>query len=138
MANRRALLGMVARCVHEPPTRVCRSTTATDLPCLAACIAAPSPPGPVPITMTSKWGLSITVISDFGIEISDLEPGSKWSKRSKPSKGIATQAAPDIRAATVILQFSFSSIQFAVPLPQPDVLDLARDHPFQPRFLLFR
>src|SRR5579872_382195 len=59
MANRKALLGIVARCVHEPPTRAYRSTTATDLPCLTACMAAPSPPGPVPMTTTSNFCSSI-------------------------------------------------------------------------------
>src|SRR5438874_1424007 len=50
---------MVARCVQLPPIRAARSTTATRRPCLDACIAAPSPPGPVPITTTSKVVSSI-------------------------------------------------------------------------------
>ena len=55
---RNDLVGIVPRCMQPPPTCPSRSTTATDLPCLAACIAAPSPPGPVPITTRSNaWSM---------------------------------------------------------------------------------
>src|SRR5829696_2454300 len=59
MARRRALEGMVPQWVAPPPTAEYRSTAATFLPPLAAFIAAPSPAGPVPITMTSKWVSSV-------------------------------------------------------------------------------
>src|ERR1700677_147983 len=54
MAWRSDLLGMVPRWVEPPPTCLKRSTTATDLPSLAACMAAPSPPGPLPMTIRSN------------------------------------------------------------------------------------
>ena len=53
-AWRSALLGIVAQCTQPPPTSLYFSTTATRLPALAARIAAPSPPGPLPSTMTSN------------------------------------------------------------------------------------
>ena len=58
-ACRRALLGIVPQWVQPPPTSVNRSTTATFLPSLPACMAAPSPPGPLPITIRSKCCVSV-------------------------------------------------------------------------------
>ena len=54
MEWRRALLGMVPQWVQPPPTCVWASITATRWPALASFMAAPSPAGPVPMTMVSK------------------------------------------------------------------------------------
>src|SRR3954452_19544777 len=61
MARRRALDGIVPQWVAPPPTAEYCSMAATDLPHLAAFMAAPSPPGPVPITIRSKWVFSVMV-----------------------------------------------------------------------------
>src|SRR5262245_24562167 len=53
IAWRSVFEGMVAVWVHAPPTARF-STTHTCLPSLAHFMAAPSPPGPVPITTTSN------------------------------------------------------------------------------------
>ncbi len=52
-ASRRVLLGTVPVCVPAPPGSVARSMATTRLPKYAACAAAFSPAGPVPITMRS-------------------------------------------------------------------------------------
>ena len=54
IAWRKALEGMVPKCVQLPPTRGRSSTTATERPFLTERMAAPSPPGPDPMTTTSN------------------------------------------------------------------------------------
>ncbi len=54
MEWRRALLGMVPQWVQPPPTWSWASITAICWPVLASFIAAPSPAGPVPMTMVSN------------------------------------------------------------------------------------
>src|SRR5512137_2952950 len=52
--SRSVLLGIVPQLTRIPPTTFSRSTSATRLPARAAWIAARSPPGPPPMTTTSK------------------------------------------------------------------------------------
>jgi len=52
-ASRSALLGIVPVLIATPPTNCIRSITQTDLPSLAAWIAARRPAGPLPITIRS-------------------------------------------------------------------------------------
>ena len=54
MASRRVLDGIVPVFRHTPPIMSLRSTIATRRSSLAAAIAAFWPPGPEPITRTSK------------------------------------------------------------------------------------
>ena len=51
--SRSVLRGIVPQLTRLPPTTLARSTTATRLPARAAWIAARSPAGPQPMTMTS-------------------------------------------------------------------------------------
>src|SRR5690554_5495742 len=52
---RSALEGIVPQWVQPPPIESCFSIMMTLRLLLANCIAAPSPPGPLPITTTSNW-----------------------------------------------------------------------------------
>src|SRR5690554_2459383 len=52
---RSALEGIVPQWVQPPPIESCFSIMMTLRPLFANCIAAPSPPGPLPITTTSNW-----------------------------------------------------------------------------------
>src|SRR5258708_14255552 len=56
--SRSVLLGRVPVCVPAPPGSAARSIAATRLPKYAACAAAFSPAGPMPITMRSNSSIS--------------------------------------------------------------------------------
>jgi hypothetical protein len=81
-AWRSALLGIVPQCVQPPPTSAWRSTTATRRLFLAAIMAAPSPPGPLPITMMSKCSMdqSAESLPLFTGDTTAITPKAGWSK----------------------------------------------------------
>ncbi len=101
--------------------------TATRLPPLAACIAAPSPPGPVPMTITSNFESSMGSISgEFFEKISrylaghDKKLGDKHFLSRNLLSGLKVRLGSSY--TLLVTLFCFDSIgQVAWPL-QPRLL----------------
>ena len=111
MACRRALLGIVPQCVQPPPTCVKRSTAATVLPPLAARMAAPSPPGPVPITTKSKcstWYRPLTSVPSQA-----LEAGAATTRRQASGLSDSTIRVPRLVQQCPALFESPDSLSFS-------------------------
>src|SRR5437764_1697979 len=99
IASRRVLDGIVPVFRHTPPIMSLRSTIATRRSSLAAAIAAFWPPGPEPITSTSKSYISIRV-TRMGRRLK-LTPG----RGSVPATGLGAIGEKEWTAMTLLRSY---------------------------------